>query len=189
VRHADGAFFEGFRESEIADENLVVLIDQQVLRFQVAMDHAFGMRCGQRLSNLPGKIQNAFQRHFGIFADNVLQVLAFDEGHGNETQARDISHVVNAQNIFVGNLAGENQFLFEAFERVGFADSAIADHFNGYGAVEVFVIGLIYAAHAALAEERFDAVPRTEIAAGSDDGGVHHLNRFGLAQWHGSPAT
>ncbi len=115
ARHADRAFFKRFRQAEIADKNLVVFIHQQVLRLQVAMDHAFGMRGGEGLGNLLRELQDAIHRHLGIVADDVLQVLALDEGHGNETQAADIAHVVNAQNIFVRNLAGENQFLLEAF--------------------------------------------------------------------------
>ena len=189
TRHADRAFFEGFREAKIADENLVVFVNQEVLRLQVAMDDAFGMRGCERLRDLPREIQNAVHRHLGIVVDDVLQILALDEGHGDEAQAADIAHVVNAQDIFVGDLAGENQFLFEALQRVGLADGPFTHHLDGDGAVQFLVVRFVNAAHAALAEQRVNAIARTEIAPGSDDGGVHHLNGFGLPQGHGSPAA
>ena len=85
-------------------------------------------------------------------------------------------------------LARTNSCL-KRFNASDFADGSVAHDFDGYGAVEVFVVGLINASHAALAEKRFDAITRTEIAPRSDDGGIHHLNCFGIPQRHRSPAA
>ena len=187
--HPDRAFLERFRQPEIAHEDLVVLIHQEVLRLQIAMDHAFGVRSSQRFGDLLRKLQDALQRHLRIVANDVLQILAFDERHGNEAETADIAHVVDTQDVLMGNLAGENQLLLEALQRIRLADGSVAHDFDGYGAVQVFIVGLINSAHAALAEKSFDAVTRTEIAPRSDDGGIHHLNCFGLPQWHRSPAA
>ena len=150
------------------------------------MDDAFGMRGCEGFGDLPREIQNAVHRHLGIVVDDVLQILALDEGHGNETQAADIAHIVNAQDIFVRDLAGENQFLLEALQRVGLSDGAFTHHLDGDRAVQFLVVSFVHAAHSALAEQRVNSVARTEIAPRSDDGSVHHLNGFRLAQRHGS---
>ena len=99
------------------------------------------------------------------------------------------AHVVNAQNISVGDFAGENHFLLEALQRIGLAHHAFAHHFDGHHAVEILVVGLVHPAHAALAEHRFDAISRAEIAAGSDDGRIYDLDGVGIHAGHGRAAA
>jgi len=45
--------------------------------------------------------------------ENLVQVLALNVRHGNELHAVGFAQVVNAQNISVGNRAGEQQFVLE----------------------------------------------------------------------------
>ena len=153
------------------------------------MHHAFGVCRGQRFGDLLGEFQNPIHRHLRVVANDVLQILALHVGHGNETQTRNVAHVVDAQNIFVGNFAGENQFLLETLQRVGLPDCAFAHHLDRHRAIEVLVVGLVHPAHAALPQQSFNAISRSEIAPGSDDGRIHHLDRFGFTHRHGRPAA
>ena len=44
-----------------------------------------------------------------VFLQDLIQVLAFDVGHGDELHAAGFGQVVDAQNVLVGNTAGEQQ--------------------------------------------------------------------------------
>jgi hypothetical protein len=102
-----------------------------------------------------------------------------------EMKRTDGAHIVNAENVLVRDPAGENKFLLEAFQRVALADGAFADHFDGNRAIEIFVVGLIHAAHAALAQKAFDAIARPEVAARSDHSRIDRLHRDIVTHRHG----
>ncbi len=97
----------------------------------------------------------------------MLQVASIHIRHGNKAQRSHRTHVMNAQNVAVGNLAGENQFLFESLQRVALADHAFANHLDRYRAIEVLVVGLVNTAHPAhaLANYRFDTAVRNRYPA------------------------
>ena len=53
--------------------------------------------------------------------------MALHIGHGDELHAADFAHVVDAKDVFVGDLAGENEFLLESLQGIGFAHHALAN--------------------------------------------------------------
>ena len=118
----------------------------------------------------------------------LVKILAFDIGHGDELHAGDFAHVVNAKDVLVRDLAGEDQFLLEAVQGILFPYDTLADYLNRNRAIQLFVSRFIDAAHAALTEERLDAVTRAEIASRLKDGRVHRMNGFGVADGHRSAA-
>ena len=149
------------------------------------MDHAFGVRGRQRIGDLLRKIQRAIERHLRIFFDDVLQILAIDIRHRDEAQRPDVTHVMDTENVFVGNFAGENEFLLEPLQRVALADGAFAHNFDRDGPVQFLVVGLIDAAHAALAEKAVNPIPGTEVTAGSNDGRIDRLHGDIVPHGHG----
>ena len=78
-------------------------------------------------------------------------------------------------------LARTNSCL-KRFEGVRLPHCALADHLDCNGAVQLLVVRFIYATHAALAQESFDAVARAEITSRSNDGRVHHLHGSGIVE-------
>src|SRR5580704_9603125 len=139
ARHADGAFVEGFRETEVGNENLIVFVDKNVLRLQVAMDDAFAVGGGEGFGKLASVVEYALKRQLGILHQDVMEVGALDKRHGDELDAADFPHVVNAEDIFMRNFAGEEEFLLETLEGVAFSHYPLADDFDGDEAVEVLV--------------------------------------------------
>ena len=144
------------------------------------MDYVFSV-CGRKCSGkLLSEFQHSFQRHLGVVPQQLVKILAFDKGHGDELHAGDFAHVVNAKYVFVRDFAGEDQFLLEAVQGILFPYDTLADHLNRNRAIQLFVSRFIDAAHAALTEERLDAVTRAEIASRLKDGRVHRMNGFGV---------
>jgi len=63
---------------------------------------------------LSGDLKRPLEREWQFFFQQLVQVLALDEGHADELHTVDLAEVVDAQDVSVGNLAGEQQFLLEA---------------------------------------------------------------------------
>ena len=72
---------------------------------------------------------------------------------------------MDPQDVFVGNLAGQQQFLFEALHRLGISHQIWADQLERNRPIELLVVCLVYRAHASLAEPRLNAVARAELRA------------------------
>src|SRR5208337_5271946 len=104
----------GLRKAKIRNVDLVGDIDQDVLRLQVSMDDVLGVSGREGSGKLLREFQHALERKLSIVPYDLVKILAFDIGHGNELHAGKFAHVVNAKYVFVRDLAGENQLLLEA---------------------------------------------------------------------------
>jgi len=62
---------------------------------------------------------------------NDLQVLAFDVLHGDELDSVGLTQIKNTDDVFVGNLSGEDQFLFKATQNLGIGSHVSANHLDG----------------------------------------------------------
>ena len=149
--------FQRFGQPKIQDEQIVGLIDQDVLRLQVAVHHLFAVRRIQGRAQLAGEFEPALERHTAGVVDQVGQILALDEGHGDVLHAAEIAQVVDAQNVLVGDAAGQQQLLLEALHGLR-AGQLRAHQLERHGAVEFQVERLVDRPHAALAQQPFDAI-------------------------------
>ena len=95
-------------------------------------------------------------------AHEAGKVGAIDESHGDELDAVPIAHVVDAQNVLVGDFAGQQQLLLEALHGLEIVGQAGAHQFERHQAVEFVVVSLIDRSHAALAQQPFNAVSDAE---------------------------
>ena len=150
------------REAEVRDVRGACLVDEDVVRLQVAMDHAFGVCRGERLRHLPGDADRARQRQAAFAAEDRVQVLAVHVGHRDELQALDVAEVVNPEDVLVRDLRAEQQLLLEALHGGGVGDEAGPDDLDGDVAIELAVVRLVDAAHPAFAEGVLDVVARAE---------------------------
>jgi hypothetical protein len=157
------------------------------MRSFASATHGMGGR--QCVRELASELQHALEWHFGVFFDDVVEILAFNEGHSDKARISNTPHIVNAQNVFVGNLTGEKELLLEAFQRIGLAHHSLANDLDGYCAVKLFIVSLVDAAHAALAEERIDAIAGAEFTARSKGSRVLHYDCFHIPNGHGGAAV
>src|SRR5580692_5117210 len=115
--------------------------------------------------------------------------MAFHISHGDEFRAADFSHIVDAKDVLVGDLAGENELLLESLQGVCLAHRTLANYLERHHTIEILVIRFVNAAHPALTEQRFNAVSRPKVAPGGESGGVDHHHRFGIPHRHRGTAA
>ena len=135
------------------------------------MDDARFM-CGlQACGDLPGE-RHDFRHRQALIAQNARQIGALDVRHRDVLDAVDFSEVVNADDVLVRDLTGEEQLLLEAPLDVLRGGRIPRDFrpndFEGDRDLELLVIGLIDRAHAADAELTQDVIPRSELLPGGE---------------------
>src|SRR6266404_1776612 len=115
--------------------------------------------CGfQSAANLEHDASRLLRCELASFEQNGTQVLPFHKIHGDELESVSLSEIKNANDIFMRDLTGENQLLFEAAKDFRIFREFWADELDRYNAVEFRVVRLIYCAHAALAKQGNDLV-------------------------------
>ena len=100
------------------------------------------------------------------------QILTLDELHGDELDAVDFTKVENADHVFVGDLARQNQLLLEAPQYFFVQRKFGTNHFQRHEAIELQVPRLVHRAHAAFAKHLHDFVSRAEPRAVGDAAAV-----------------
>src|SRR5262249_48925422 len=106
---------ERLRQSEVHYVYGVGLVDQNILRLEIAVNDTFPMRRFQRDTELAGEAHGAIERQ-RLFMHQAGEGGSLDKRHGDVLDAVPITHVMDAQNILVRDLAGKQQFLLEALE-------------------------------------------------------------------------
>src|SRR5215475_9569469 len=84
ARHAHFCGFKRSGETEVRNENLIFFSNKDVVRFEIAMDNAFGVSGVERLAKLARKFETSVERERMFVLENVVKILPIDEGHGNE---------------------------------------------------------------------------------------------------------
>jgi len=159
----DAAGFLGGDDAEVGDLGLPaggVAGEEDVLRLDVAVNHAAGVRGGKTGGDLAGEVQR--QRHIeGLrrIAEEGAEVGAVYELHGEEeTAVFGGFEVAAVHNIRMANLAEGADFAQEAGGKGSILAQLGGEKFQGAGLVHEGVLGEIDGAHSALAELAHDAV-------------------------------
>ena len=101
ARHHGGFRFERFCQSEIGDVNIIGLVDQDVLRFEIAVNHAFAVGGFEGGAQLAGELKRAVKGQAAALFNNAGKIRAFDQGHGDVLDAAGIPEIVNPEDILV----------------------------------------------------------------------------------------
>src|SRR6267154_668574 len=164
--HAHFCGLERSGEAKIGNEHLIVFADEDVVRLEVAMDNAFGMRGVESVAHLTGKFKAAVERQRAFLFQDSVEIFTVHESHGDELDAVGFTQVVDAKNILVRNSAGKQEFVFEALNDLRIAGKIRQQDFQRGVAIELTVVDFVDAAHAAFTEQRLDNETRTEFFAG-----------------------
>src|SRR5260370_36762969 len=90
------------RDAEVHHVDAILRVQHDVLRFQIAVNHASGV-CGfERAANLGDDSNGLFGRKFFSFPEYDAKVAALDVLHRDELEALGLSQVENANDIAVG---------------------------------------------------------------------------------------
>src|SRR3989442_7218404 len=113
VGHAGHAGLKGFCKTKVGYIDVVAGADQDVLGIQVTVNDAFGVGGSQRLAELSCDRNRTLDGGSPAALEDLMKVLPFNEGHGDEFQAVGFAEVVDAQDVLLRNLAGKQELLFE----------------------------------------------------------------------------
>jgi len=92
------------RDAEVADLRLVVLVEKDVRRLQVRVDDAARVREREPVRDLVGEPHGVGQRERAGALDALLQRRAGDVLHDDERQSIDLTDVVDADDVRMGEL-------------------------------------------------------------------------------------
>src|SRR5215813_9871336 len=156
-----------FSKTEIEDLHPPVVRDEQVLRLQVTMDDAFGMRGGQSLGDLPRVIDSLSRSDCALFYQ-FAQLLAFEQFGDDIGRAFMRADVVNREDVRVVERRGGAGFLLEAAQAVRIPGELGGQQLDGDLATESRVFGQIDLAHSAGAKLRNNLIMVEACAWGYD---------------------
>ena len=162
---------------------MVLRVDHDVRRFQIAMDDAGLVRGGEAGGDLAGEQQDARQRQLRLALQQGRQVGALHVLHREVERALDFAQVVDADHVGMGHLARQLQLTLEAIlelpelrTRGGGVD---ANQLERDRRAERFVPGLVDRGHAAGAEQPDDGVAGAELLTGRQSRSAHGRTRDG----------
>ena len=164
-------------QSEIHDDHFAALVHHDVLRLQVAMDHAAVVRRGEPGAQLARRFEGLVGGQAADAQQQVGQVFAVHVFHGDERHAFDFADVVDAADVGVGDLAGHAHFAVEPFQQTRVGRGFDGQEFERHRLAQHQVGGAIDLAHAAAAEQSDDAVAAAQQSAGDEAAFVHEGRR------------
>src|SRR5262249_3815730 len=137
------------RDSEVHHHHAAVLLNHDVVRFQVAMNHPYGVGGIQSAADLADNSGFLLDRELVFLFHERVEVAALHELHGDELDAVGFAEIENAHDILMRHLTRQDEFLFEARQDLGLIRQFRPNYLNGNHAVHFAVPGLVDSAHPA----------------------------------------
>src|SRR5437867_8472567 len=140
-------------DTEIHHDHASRLIDHDVLRFEIAVHHAFSMGGIQRVADLPDNPDNLRSRHFAALDNGAFQIAAINVFHGDELHAVGLANIENPNDISVRHLPRKDQLLLETLENRRSIHQLGLNDLDRDKTVQFAVFRLVDGAHRALAQD------------------------------------
>ena len=137
-------------------------VAHDVLRLQIAMNHAFGMGRVQCTAYLLNDRNGVFGRELSVAAQDGPQILAVDVLHADETNPIRFAQVKNADDIFMRDVARENELLLEAQQDRGVRRQFRTNHLQRDQTIQFTVARFVDGTHAALSQDAQNFVASAE---------------------------
>ena len=155
------------------------LVAHDVLRLQIAVNDACAVRGFQRAAGLLHDLDRFLRSKLALLLlHQAAQVLTLDVLHGDELHAIGFAQVVDPDDVLVGDLGGQKQFLLEAVNDGLVAGQVGPDDFQRHHAIQFAVARFVDRAHPAFAEDLQDFVALAENRARLQHG------RIALGPWY-----
>jgi hypothetical protein len=142
----------------------VARAQQDVLRLDVAVDHAVLVGVLERVRGFPRNPHRLLDGKLPLSSETVAQGLALDKRHGQPELARVLPRVVHPQDVGVLEPGGEPDLALEAFGAERDGEIAVED-LERHRAIVAAVVREVHRGHAAAAELALDAVALGERRA------------------------
>jgi hypothetical protein len=164
------------RQAEIEDLDAGVSRDEDVLRFQVAMNDAFLMRRGQAARDLHRDVDRAPRRQRSL-RQPVAKRLAIEQLRDDEPQTALVADVIQREDIRMVQGRDGAGLLFEPAQSIAIRCDRCGKNLDGDVAMEAGVTSAIDFAHPAGTDRGGDLV-RTEHRSG---GKRHRLGFYSMS--------
>jgi len=137
--------------------------DEDIGRFDIAMNDAFSVRCIECVSDFDAHRQQyfGFQRPA---RDAMLQRHSVQKLHGDEGMTLVLADVMNRANVWVIQGGGGLCFTLESSQSLRVFGHLVGQKFQGDEAVQAGIFGFVYHSHAAAAELLDDPIMRDSLA-------------------------
>ncbi len=143
-------------DSEVGDQRVAAL-EQDVLRFDVAVDNPASVRVPQRIGHLAGNPERFGNRELPVASEPGAEGLAVDEGHHVKQEPRRLARLVERQDVGMLEVGGRPDFGQEPLGAEGRGELGV-QHLDGDVAVVLQVVGEIDRGHPALPKLAVDPV-------------------------------
>ena len=150
-------------EAEVEDLYVTIAGDEEILRFQIAMDDVPLVRGGEPASDLRRVIER-LARRYRTLPNPRAQRFAFEQLRNDVVESAFVADVVDGQDVRMVEHAGRARFLLETAQRIGVGRKIARQNFDRDVALQARVLRAIHLAHAARADGHENFV-RTEQRA------------------------
>ena len=151
------------RDAEVHDHGVIGLVHHDVGGLQIPMHDPRVVGRQQAGGDLPGDGQRSLDRQPALLLEDRCQVRSLDVRHRDVLDAVDLADVVDADDVPVRDLSGEQQFALEpAFELLrdeGLRGEVGPNHLDRDCHLQDLVPRLVDGAHPTHAEQPDDVVP------------------------------
>src|SRR6202034_1028398 len=137
-------------DTEVHDLDVALTVDHHVFRFQVAVDDALGVRLFQARAYLSDQIDCLARGQPAETVQHRAQALAFDKLHRGVGNRTDAVEFVDAADVLVRDLAGEQQLVLESLDHGLIGGDFRFQELERYPFARFAIAGFIDIAHAAL---------------------------------------
>ncbi len=161
-------------QAEVGDLDRPAGRDQHVLRFDVAMHQAGGVRRGQGVQQRVEDGQYHRNRQRTPFPDQVAQGAAVDQFHHQEDQVAVLPLVVHGDHPGMPERGGQPGLAFEPAQEGRVRDILRAHHLHGHRPVQPGVQSAVHRGHSATRDHRAQPVATVEHGAARRTGDHIH---------------
>ena len=167
----------GLGQSEVGDLHAAAVVEQDVLRLDVAVHHADAVRGGQAVQRLGQDAQRLAHREGALRVHLMTQVHAVDVLHDQIVQPVVLAGVVHLHDVGVGDGRGGLGLAPEPFDEllaVGALRQLGMHDLDGHRAIQPLVRGLVDRGHAAFGDAADNTVSSLDHKSIGDIRGFSH---------------
>ena len=156
------------RDPEVGDLDAALLVDDHVVRLQVAVHDAAAVRESRGTQDLLGELDRVVRGQRRLLADDRVQRTAVEVLHRDVVGAAPLAAVVDADDVRVRERRGARGLAAEALDELLVQREALVQQLDRHAAAELDVVGAVDLGHAARADARDDAVAVVDQRPGRD---------------------
>ena len=154
-QHVAAFFIEDLRDAEIGDLHATTRIEQDVLRFDVAMQNALRVGELKRIADGRDDLERLIRRE-PTRPHGLAQIHAIDELHDEISKATALTKIMHRDDARMAEAGEHTAFAIKALRKARRGREGLGQHFEGDDAVELGLPRFENRTHAAVTDEAED---------------------------------